>query len=275
MLDVHIRLHTNRRTFLLLFALLSTMRYAAIVLAEAAALVAASPAVQPIDFAAVEAVPSPSLTGPPLGVASQTGVYNHAAALASASAVATAGPEVARRWFGDGDHHWPWGGDDCDDSDDSDWGWGWGHDKRGFPWPWGDDKGDSHWPWPWGWGDGHGHHHHGGHGKKCTTYVATMTHTHTGWGATTHTTKHHDTQTTTWGTPTSPPTTTGPTTTAPSKCTPVSWTNTHTYTSDSSCPTPYEVGKSCDYVDRSDPCVPQPAGKRPVIFFILEILIWK
>lgn len=268
MLSPYADLH--RRTSLLLFAFQNTMRYAAIVLAEAAALVAASPAVQPIDFAAVEAAPSPSLTGPPLGVASQTGVYNHAAALASASAAATAVPEVARRWFGDGDHDWSWG-DDCDDSDDSDWGWGWGPDKRGFPWPWGDDKGDSHWPWPWGWGDDN--EHHGGHGKKCTTYVTTKTSTRTGWGATTRTTKHHDTQTTTWRTtPTSPPATTGPTTTAPSKCTPVSWTNTHTYTSDSSCPTPYEVGKSCDYVDLSDPCVAQPPGKLPFVF-ILEMLM--
>ncbi|KZM22316.1 uncharacterized protein EKO05_0000155 [Ascochyta rabiei] len=47
----------------------------------------------------------------------------------------------------------------------------------------------------------------------------------------------------------------------PSSCTPVSWTNTYAFTSDSACPTAIEVGTYCGFINPDDPCAPQPAGK--------------
>jgi hypothetical protein len=46
----------------------------------------------------------------------------------------------------------------------------------------------------------------------------------------------------------------------PSTCTPVSWTNTFAFTSDTACPTPIEVGTYCGFINPEDPCAPQPAG---------------
>ncbi|KAK1981272.1 hypothetical protein LZ30DRAFT_593063 [Colletotrichum cereale] len=54
-----------------------------------AGLATASPTVQPINFAAILAAATPSLTGPPVTAAVQTGVYNPAAASSAASAAAT------------------------------------------------------------------------------------------------------------------------------------------------------------------------------------------
>ncbi|CAJ2501153.1 Uu.00g040060.m01.CDS01 [Anthostomella pinea] len=50
----------------------------------------------------------------------------------------------------------------------------------------------------------------------------------------------------------------------PSTCTPVSWTNTFAFTSDTACPTPYEVGTYCGFINPEDPCAPQPDGYGPV-----------
>ncbi|KAK9423194.1 hypothetical protein SUNI508_04488 [Seiridium unicorne] len=47
---------------------------------------------------------------------------------------------------------------------------------------------------------------------------------------------------------------------APTTCTPVSWTNTFAFTSDTACPTPYEVGTYCGFINPEDPCAPQPDG---------------
>ncbi|KAH6638633.1 hypothetical protein BKA67DRAFT_145494 [Truncatella angustata] len=50
---------------------------------------------------------------------------------------------------------------------------------------------------------------------------------------------------------------------APSSCTPVSWTNTFAFTSDTACPTPYEVGTYCGFINPEDPCAAQPDGYGP------------
>ncbi|KAI0475042.1 hypothetical protein GGR56DRAFT_675209 [Xylariaceae sp. FL0804] len=62
--------------------------------------------------------------------------------------------------------------------------------------------------------------------------------------------------------PPPPPTTTTTTTTTPTtSCTPLDgWTNTDTLTTDPACPTPYEVGTYCGFVNPLDPCAPQPGG---------------
>lgn len=174
-----------------------------ILLAGTFVLVAASPAPQPFDFASVDAAPSPSFTGPPFGVASQTGVYNQPAAFSSASAAAmsVAIPSAtalapSRRDIRLGSHfRWPWRGpdDDCESS-------------------------------------------------RSTTTTSTRCET---------------TTTTT----TTPP---APTNTVPSTCTPVSWTNTNSYTSESSCPTPFEVGTYCGFINPEDPCAVQPGGKNSI-----------
>lgn len=50
----------------------------------------------------------------------------------------------------------------------------------------------------------------------------------------------------------------------PSSCTPVSWTNTFAFTTDTACPTPYEVGTYCGFINPEDPCAVQPDGFGPV-----------
>ncbi|KAK0388189.1 hypothetical protein NLU13_4434 [Sarocladium strictum] len=50
----------------------------------------------------------------------------------------------------------------------------------------------------------------------------------------------------------------------PSSCTPISWTNTFAFTSDTACPTPYEVGTYCGFINPDDPCALQPGGFGPV-----------
>lgn len=51
----------------------------------------------------------------------------------------------------------------------------------------------------------------------------------------------------------------------PSSCTPVSWTNTNSYTSTTACPTAIEVGTYCGFINPLDPCAPQLAGKFPIL----------
>jgi len=52
-----------------------------------------------------------------------------------------------------------------------------------------------------------------------------------------------------------------PTVIVPTTCTPISWTNTNAFiTTDTACPTPYEVGTYCGFINPEDPCAPQPIG---------------
>lgn len=67
--------------------------------------------------------------------------------------------------------------------------------------------------------------------------------------------------TTTAPTTTSTPTRPSTTVTVPSSCVPISYTNTNSFTSTSSCPTPFEVGTYCGFVNPQDPCAPQPGGE--------------
>ncbi|KAK7959147.1 uncharacterized protein PG986_004001 [Apiospora aurea] len=46
-------------------------------------------------------------------------------------------------------------------------------------------------------------------------------------------------------------------------CTPISWTNTFAFTMDAACPTPYEHGTYCGFVNPEDPCAKQPGGHGP------------
>ncbi|KAF2634144.1 hypothetical protein P280DRAFT_366555, partial [Massarina eburnea CBS 473.64] len=57
--------------------------------------------------------------------------------------------------------------------------------------------------------------------------------------------------------------TAAPTYSVPSSCTPISWTNTFAFTSNTACPTPYEVGTFCGFINPEDPCSPQPYGYGP------------
>ncbi|KAK8036176.1 hypothetical protein PG993_008790 [Apiospora rasikravindrae] len=47
------------------------------------------------------------------------------------------------------------------------------------------------------------------------------------------------------------------------RCTPVNWTNTFAFTTDAACPTPYENGTYCGFVNPEDPCAEQPGGHGP------------
>ncbi|KAK7993907.1 subtilisin-like serine protease [Apiospora arundinis] len=55
------------------------------------------------------------------------------------------------------------------------------------------------------------------------------------------------------------------TTATTTRCTPISWTNTFAFTSDATCPTPYEMGTYCGFVNPEDPCAKQPGGYGPRI----------
>jgi hypothetical protein len=50
---------------------------------------------------------------------------------------------------------------------------------------------------------------------------------------------------------------------APSSCTPVGWTNTWAFTSDTACPTAIEVGTYCGFINPLDPCAAQPNAYGP------------
>ncbi|TVY85008.1 hypothetical protein LSUE1_G003435 [Lachnellula suecica] len=92
----------------------------AVLLAGIAAIAAASPAPSPvsqgIDFAAINAAPSPSVTGPPISASTQSVVYNTASVVAegsaavtgvaSASATASQAAHSKRTWW---DFGWSWG----------------------------------------------------------------------------------------------------------------------------------------------------------------------
>lgn len=83
-----------------------------------AAFAAASPAGQGIDFAAINAAPSPSLTGPPVTANTQTVSYNTASinaqgsaaatGIASASAIASQAPHSNSKRNIWGGWSWPW-----------------------------------------------------------------------------------------------------------------------------------------------------------------------
>ncbi|KAK8116889.1 uncharacterized protein PG998_005170 [Apiospora kogelbergensis] len=47
------------------------------------------------------------------------------------------------------------------------------------------------------------------------------------------------------------------------RCTPISWTNTFIFTTEAACPTPYEKGTYCGFVNPEDPCAKQPGGYGP------------
>ncbi|KAI0160361.1 hypothetical protein GGR57DRAFT_499771 [Xylariaceae sp. FL1272] len=51
----------------------------------------------------------------------------------------------------------------------------------------------------------------------------------------------------------------------PTTCTPVGWTNTNAFTSATACPSPFEVGTYCGFINPEDPCAPQPDGYGPKV----------
>lgn len=243
------------------------------ILLGAAALVAASPAPTGLDFAAIEQAPAP--TGPAIGVASQDSVYDSASAAREAEAAATDVAAVneddseSKRgltertfcWFNSSWCHpskqpKP---EPCSEHD----GYGYGH-GYGSKWArtWGSKPkcpkpkpghgGDKPHPPP---GGDKPHPPPGGDkphppptsDKPCpppsmTSVPSTMT------------------------TSMATLTTEAPSTTheVPSTCTPVSWTNTFAFTTDPACPTPYEVGTYCGFINPEDPCAIQPDGYGPV-----------
>ncbi|KAK7994982.1 hypothetical protein PG990_013755 [Apiospora arundinis] len=64
------------------------------------------------------------------------------------------------------------------------------------------------------------------------------------------------------------------TTATTTRCTPISWTNTFAFTSDATCPTPYEMGTYCGFVNPEDPCAKQPGGKPPFPSRCLVAATW-
>ncbi|KAK8136212.1 hypothetical protein PG984_004152 [Apiospora sp. TS-2023a] len=197
------------------------------ILLGAAALVAASPAPQALDFNAVHNAPAP--TGPAFGVEKQVNVYNTAAAASSATAaastVATAeatAPVAGKRSL----------------------------DKRTFCW------------WFWcpqppsngGYGQNTPQPSNTGYGQSSAQP------TNTGY-PTIPVTTATSVQTTTAVAASSPaPTSTG---IVPSTCTPVSWTNTFAFTTATDCAKPFEQGTFCGFINPEDPCAPQPDGYGP------------
>ncbi|KAI1264150.1 hypothetical protein F5Y18DRAFT_428231 [Xylariaceae sp. FL1019] len=195
----------------------------------AAALATASPAPQFVDVAAVNDAPTPSLQGPPASAVSQTGVYDKSAVLASIAA------EVES------------------------------FDKRNYP------------------------VNHRTSTKKTSTTKSCATSTSKGEHAYQHTSTStakggyptqqtsvtgqsgsHSTSTSSTSISTSYPVTTSAATSAstgivPTTCTPVSWTNTNSFTSATACPTPFEVGTYCGFINPEDPCAPQPDGYGPKV----------
>ncbi|KAI0018299.1 hypothetical protein F4780DRAFT_794718 [Xylariomycetidae sp. FL0641] len=195
----------------------------------AAALVAGSPAPQAIDFASVEAAPGPAVTGPPvLGPSSQMGVYDRASAsqqaVDAASEVVTASATASEVAAR-------------------------GLQERNVCWGWWCNKGQD-------WDHSTS--------SDCTTttspihMISSTSKVITSYPTATSTSAASET------TPMTTPATTSATGVVPSSCTPVSWTNTFAFTSDTACPTPYEVGTYCGFVNPEDPCAPQPGGNGPV-----------
>lgn len=215
-----------------------------LLLLGAAGLVASTPAAGVINLDIVNAAPAPSISGPAFLVASQTGVYNAAAAsssaVAAATGVATASAAASEKRsleartfciFG-----FCIGGSSSTSSSSSS-----------------NSKSTS---------------------TSCTTSTtvkATSTSTSCKTTSTSTSVKATSTSTSCKSTSTSVVSTTSAATTpaitssvatnaVPSTCTPVSWTNTFAFTTDTACPEPYEVGTYCGFINPEDPCSLQPDG---------------
>lgn len=57
-------------------------------------------------------------------------------------------------------------------------------------------------------------------------------------------------------------------------CTPISWTNTNAFTTDAACPTPYENGTYCGFVNPEDPCAKQSGGMFYFSLSCCSLLRW-
>jgi hypothetical protein len=198
-----------------------------LILLGAAGFVAASPAPAAvgINLSVVTAAADPSATGPSVGAVNQTSVYNAAAAssnaVAAVTGIATASATASVT----------------------------GVNKRGL-----EERNFCIFGICIG----------SGYSTSTTTtkgYGATPTPTPTstayGYGTTAKTTAAATTSSTA-------AVTTGYTPyyqSVPTTCTPVSWTNTFAFTSNTACPTPYEVDTYCGFKNPEDPCSPQPDGK--------------
>ena len=247
------------------------------ILLGAAALVAASPAPTGLDFAAIENAPAP--TGPAVGLASQESVYDSASAAreaaAAASDVAAADEEDSQSKRGLTERTFCWANsrwchpvhqpepEPCSEQDHHSHKWArhyfqtkpkckkpdpsHGHDKPHPP-PGGDKPhpppgGDKPHPPP---GGDKPHPPPTGdkpHPPPSMTSVPCSTSTSSAVVTTDAPSTTHE---------------------VPSTCTPVTWTNTFAFTTDPACPTPYEVGTYCGFINPEDPCAIQPDGFGPV-----------
>ncbi|GKT46303.1 uncharacterized protein ColSpa_06484 [Colletotrichum spaethianum] len=186
----------------------------------------ASPTTQPIDFDAILSATAPSFTGPPVTATGQTGVYN-AAAASSIAAVAATGVASASA------------ASSIVARDIL--------EKRNFCF--------------FGYCIG-------SPGSTSTSCTTSSTKAVTSTSCTTSSTKAVTvTATTSSVTKTTASvaiTSSAATiTTAPSTCTPVSWTNTNSFTTATTCSAPYEVGTYCGFINPEDPCAVQPDGNGP------------
>lgn len=188
-----------------------------------AGLGSASPAANaPIDFAAILSATGPSLSGPPVTATGQTGVYNSAAASSSAAAAATGVASASAT-------HSVAARD---------------LEKRNFCF--------------FGYCIGGGGSGSSGWGATSSTpkaVVSTSCSTSTPKAVTVTPTKSVPAITSTAVITTAPAITS-----APSTCTPISWTNTNSFTTASTCSAPYEVGTYCGFINPEDPCAVQPNG---------------
>ncbi|KAL2206015.1 hypothetical protein CC79DRAFT_1369452 [Sarocladium strictum] len=252
------------------------------VLLGAAALVASSPAPTGLDFGAIEN--APAATGPAIGVASQDSVYDSASAARQADAAASADVDAQKRSLAERTYCWydkrycpshnnghhdkpkpPSGGNKPQPPPSHE------HEKPHPPTGPGHEKpqpppGHEHekpHPPP---GPGHEKPHPPpgpGHEKPHPPQPSSTSCDEPQPPAPTSTSTDCDETTTsaTLITTTSAPTTSHE---VPSSCTPVSWTNTFAFTTDPACPTPFEVGTYCGFINPEDPCAIQPDGFGPV-----------
>ncbi|TDZ35751.1 hypothetical protein C8035_v007157 [Colletotrichum spinosum] len=198
-----------------------------LVLVALSGLATASPTTQPINFGAILAATGPSLSGPPVTATGQTGVYKAAAAASSASAAVTGVASASAT------HSVA-----ARDLQKRTFCW------FGFGWC-GSNTGGS------GWG-------------QATT--AKPVPTTTSCATSTSNTAVVTTTSSTFVVTSSPVVTSPPAiTSAPSTCTPISWTNTNSFTSVSTCSAPYEVGTYCGFINPEDPCAVQPDGNGPQV----------
>lgn len=195
-----------------------------LLLLGAASLVACSPAASNgINLAIINAAPAPTVTGPAVDDSVETGVYNAAAASSSAVAAVT-GVATASATT---------------------------PEKRAVV----EERGFCIFNWCFGGGSSGGYS------------TSTQKTTSTSCTTTSKATATATTATTTAKTVTSSPVVTSSVMTTgvvvPSTCTPISWTNTNAFTTDPACPTPYETGTYCGFINPEDPCAPQPDGYGP------------